>query len=97
MYEIKVNDESAPMYLQIHDFVCMLFQIDEDLTAKINMADYKFSFHEKGKLFSPAWCSPEGMCFISLWILYHLLSHSQAPAGINLHHCCAISVPPNRS
>lgn len=35
--------------------------IDEDLTAKINMADYKFSFHEKGKLFSPAWCSPEAL------------------------------------
>ncbi|GFN83966.1 hypothetical protein PoB_001047200 [Plakobranchus ocellatus] len=35
--------------------------IDEDLTAKINMADYRFSFHEKGKLFSPAWCSPEAL------------------------------------
>uniref|UniRef100_A0A0B7A2V3 Protein kinase domain-containing protein n=1 Tax=Arion vulgaris TaxID=1028688 RepID=A0A0B7A2V3_9EUPU len=35
--------------------------IDEDLTAKINMADYKFSFHEKGKLFSPAWCAPEAL------------------------------------
>ncbi|XP_059146239.1 integrin-linked protein kinase homolog pat-4-like isoform X2 [Physella acuta] len=35
--------------------------IDEDLTAKINMADYKFSFHEKGKLYSPAWCAPEAL------------------------------------
>ncbi|CAG5135401.1 unnamed protein product [Candidula unifasciata] len=35
--------------------------IDEDLTAKINMADYRFSFHEKGKLFSPAWCAPEAL------------------------------------
>jgi hypothetical protein len=24
------------------------------------MADYKFSFHEKGKLFAPAWVAPEG-------------------------------------
>ncbi|XP_012941290.1 integrin-linked protein kinase [Aplysia californica] len=35
--------------------------IDEDLTAKLNMADYKFSFHEKGKMFSPAWCAPEAL------------------------------------
>ena len=24
------------------------------------MADYKFSFHEKGKEFNPAWMAPEG-------------------------------------
>lgn len=35
-------------------------QIDEDLTARINMADYKFSFHEKGKEYSPGWLAPEG-------------------------------------
>ncbi|CAG2251355.1 ILK [Mytilus edulis] len=35
--------------------------IDEDLSARINMADYKFSFHEKGKLFSPAWMAPEAL------------------------------------
>lgn len=35
--------------------------IDEDLTARINMADYKFSFHEKGKLFAPAWMAPEAL------------------------------------
>ena len=35
--------------------------IDEDLTARINMADYKFSFHEKGKLFAPAWVAPEAL------------------------------------
>ena len=35
-------------------------QIDEDLTARINMADYRFSFHEKGKIYSPAWMAPEG-------------------------------------
>ncbi|XP_052794111.1 integrin-linked protein kinase-like isoform X1 [Mya arenaria] len=35
--------------------------IDEDLTARINMADYSFSFHEKGKLYSPAWMAPEAM------------------------------------
>lgn len=33
--------------------------IDEDLTARVNMGDYKFSFHEKGKEFNPAWLSPE--------------------------------------
>lgn len=35
--------------------------IDEDLTARINMADYKFSFHEKGKVYNPAWISPEAL------------------------------------
>lgn len=41
-------------------FFCMTEQIDEDLTARINMGDYKFSFHERGKLYAPAWMSPEG-------------------------------------
>lgn len=41
-------------------FFCMTKQIDEDLTARINMGDYKFSFHERGKLYAPAWMSPEG-------------------------------------
>ena len=33
--------------------------IDEDLTAKINMSDCKFSFCERKKVFSPAWMAPE--------------------------------------
>ena len=39
----------------------VLFQIEEDLTARINMADYKFSFHEKGKEYNPASIAPEGI------------------------------------
>lgn len=35
--------------------------IDEDLTARINMADAKFSFQEKGRLHYPAWCSPQSL------------------------------------
>ncbi|KAK7602548.1 hypothetical protein V9T40_008137 [Parthenolecanium corni] len=35
--------------------------IDEDLTARINMADAKFSFQEKGRIYSPAWMSPEAL------------------------------------
>lgn len=35
-------------------------QIDDDLTARISMADAKFSFQEKGKLYAPQWFSPEG-------------------------------------
>lgn len=35
--------------------------IDEDLTARINMADAKFSFQEKGRLYYPAWMSPEAL------------------------------------
>ncbi|KAK4336857.1 hypothetical protein RND71_043406 [Anisodus tanguticus] len=33
--------------------------IDKDLTAKINMADTKFSFQDKNKFYHPAWMSPE--------------------------------------
>jgi integrin-linked kinase len=34
--------------------------IDEDLSAKISLADTKFSFQEIGRLYSPAWMAPEG-------------------------------------
>ncbi|XP_047114610.1 integrin-linked protein kinase [Schistocerca piceifrons] len=35
--------------------------IDDDLTARINMADAKFSFQEKGRVYYPAWMSPEAL------------------------------------
>ncbi|KAL3123591.1 hypothetical protein niasHT_005136 [Heterodera trifolii] len=35
--------------------------IDEDLSAKISMADTKFSFQEVGRLYSPAWMAPEAL------------------------------------
>ncbi|CAH0729509.1 unnamed protein product, partial [Brenthis ino] len=35
--------------------------IDEDLTARINMADAKFSFQERGRVYAPAWMSPEAL------------------------------------
>lgn len=35
--------------------------IDDDLTARVSMADAKFSFQEKGKLYSPQWFSPEAL------------------------------------
>lgn len=35
--------------------------IDEDLTARINMADAKFSFQEKGRVYKPAWMAPEAL------------------------------------
>jgi len=41
--------------------VAGMVQIDEDLTARVNMADYKFTFHEKGKEYNPAWIAPEGL------------------------------------
>lgn len=34
--------------------------IDEDLTARINMADFKFTFQERARVYYPAWMSPEG-------------------------------------
>lgn len=35
--------------------------IGEDLTAKINMADAKFSFQERNKIYQPAWMAPEAL------------------------------------
>jgi len=35
--------------------------IDEDLSAKLSMADSKFSFQEVGRIYSPAWMSPEAL------------------------------------
>ncbi|VUZ51784.1 unnamed protein product [Hymenolepis diminuta] len=34
---------------------------DEMLTARLDMADYKFSFHEKAREYNPAWMSPEAL------------------------------------
>lgn len=41
-------------------------QIDEDMTARISMADAKFSFQCPGRMYSPAWMAPEGIFFHSL-------------------------------
>uniref|UniRef100_A0A1I7Z721 Protein kinase domain-containing protein n=1 Tax=Steinernema glaseri TaxID=37863 RepID=A0A1I7Z721_9BILA len=35
--------------------------VDEELSAKISMADTKFSFQEVGRMYSPAWMSPEAL------------------------------------
>lgn len=35
--------------------------IDDDLTARINMADAKFSFQERNKIYQPAWFAPEAL------------------------------------
>ena len=32
---------------------------DDELVARVNMADAKFSFQEKGKMYHPAWIAPE--------------------------------------
>jgi len=34
------------------------------------MADYRFSFHEKNKEYSPAWLAPEGL--LNYWYFYNL-------------------------
>lgn len=35
--------------------------IDEDLTARVSMADAKFSFQDKGHCYSPQWFAPEAL------------------------------------
>ncbi|VDP95922.1 unnamed protein product [Trichobilharzia regenti] len=34
---------------------------DESLIARLDMADYKFTFHEKAREYNPAWMSPESL------------------------------------
>jgi len=34
---------------------------EEELVARVNMADAKFTFQEKGKLYQPAWIAPEAL------------------------------------
>lgn len=46
-------DESLPIVFNL--------QIDEDMTARISMADAKFSFQCPGRMYSPAWMAPEGI------------------------------------
>ncbi|KAL7982874.1 hypothetical protein Chor_013480 [Crotalus horridus] len=36
-------------------------QIDEDMTARIGMADVKFSFQCPGRMYAPAWVAPEAL------------------------------------
>lgn len=35
--------------------------VGDDLTARINMADAKFSFQERNKIYQPAWMAPEAL------------------------------------
>lgn len=35
--------------------------VGEDMTARINMADAKFSFQERNKVYQPAWMAPEAL------------------------------------
>lgn len=55
---VEVVDGKSPSFLITFTFP--LSQIDDDLTARISMADAKFSFQERGKIYSPQWFSPEG-------------------------------------
>ena len=42
-----------------------VFQIDcvsdEELCARVNMADCRFSFQERGKMYQPQWMAPEAL------------------------------------
>ena len=44
----------------------IFFQIDvlsdDELTARVNMADATFSFQGRGKAYHPAWMAPEALC-----------------------------------
>ena len=59
MFHDEMSDPKN--YLGINLF--FVFQIDcvsdDELVARVNMADAKFSFQEKGKMYHPAWIAPE--------------------------------------
>ena len=61
-HHVMVSHQAACNYHPHHNPTCML-QIDcvsdDELVARVNMADAKFSFQEKGKMYHPAWIAPE--------------------------------------
>lgn len=65
MVRIKLASfEDHPLVTQyrtaLQRHVNLFSQIDEDMTARISMADVKFSFQCPGRMYSPAWVAPEG-------------------------------------
>ena len=61
-HHVMVSHQAGCNYHPHHNPTCML-QIDcvsdDELVARVNMADAKFSFQEKGKMYHPAWIAPE--------------------------------------
>ena len=51
----KITGTLFTVYLQV-DYVS-----DEEVVARINMADARFSFQERGKHHHPQWSSPESL------------------------------------
>lgn len=57
--------------------------IDEDLSAKISLADTKFSFQEIGRLYSPGWMAPEGLYLHLIIIFLNILALQRSPETLN--------------
>jgi len=54
-------DRQLPrLYLSSHHIMIDCVS-DDELVARVNMADAKFSFQEKGKMYHPAWIAPEAL------------------------------------
>jgi len=54
-------DRQLPrLYLNSHHVMIDCVS-DDELVARVNMADAKFSFQEKGKMYHPAWIAPEAL------------------------------------
>lgn len=61
------------VYYQMWSRDVIHLQIDEDMTARISMADAKFSFQCPGRMYSPAWMAPEGIYSLCFFLLAHSL------------------------
>ncbi|XP_071086848.1 scaffold protein ILK-like isoform X2 [Haliotis cracherodii] len=58
---VMIDEDLAKINVDDPKYASEINGIDEDLTARINMADYRFTFHERGKEYNPAWMAPEAM------------------------------------
>ena len=47
-------------------------QVDEDLTARISMADVRYSFQDSTKVQAPNWMSPESTILFSFHFIVDL-------------------------
>jgi len=54
-------DRQLPRFYLNSKHVMIDCVADDELVARVNMADSKFSFQEKGKMYHPAWIAPEAM------------------------------------
>ena len=59
------SNASSPKFQFERGSISVYLQMDDDLTARISMADARFSFQDHTKVSKPNWMSPESMAYFS--------------------------------